>query len=443
MENIREIILDLIEAILILGIFQALYNDKEFILKNKAKSILFTILYIGMAYWSTFNMSMPYHTPIVVIIASLLLVYIMKIKIFDSAVIICLFFTIIFITENFIEVIQIILFHINLEQNFSSYYHFWIGAVTSKILQIVIVVLILKFNYYFVKLKIFEEEGKIFANLIIELGVFSIFIFCVNFSIFNIKNIQTYNMFVFILYFVFLIIKFRSLKEKEMLVNINANYKVQKQQIKNMEEIISIIRQEKHDFANHINVIQGLCLLNKPNTVERINDYVKKISHTIHASFRYLDTGNDYIDGMLSIKNNYAMKNNIDFRVMINEPFSLIEIREDELISIISNLVDNAFEAFNKSYVENKQISIVTFSEGMNFCIEIEDNGDEIPENMKNKIFERGFSTKSEEKDGHGFGLYIIKQLVEKNKGSIYFESTPEKTKFTVKFRMKEGCVNG
>lgn len=442
MESIREIVLDSIEVLLVLGIFEALYNDKRFIIENKVKSILFTILYICVTYWSTFNILMPYHSIFLFVFDMLVLSYIMKISIFESAVVISLFFTVLITTETFIEVIEMFIFNINLEQIFSNPMHFWIFLIPAKILQIIIVALIFKFNHYFLKLKIFEEEGKVFANLIIELGIFTLFIFCVNFSIFNIKNLQTYNFLIFVIYFIFLIVKFRSLREKEMLVNINNTYKVQKQQIKNMEEIISIIRQEKHDFANHINVIQGLCLLNKPNTVERINDYVKKISHTIHASFRYLDTGNDYIDGMLSIKNNYAMKNNIDFKVIIEEPFSLIKIREDELISIVSNLVDNAFEAFDESSVENKEISITTFKEDMNFCIEIADNGNEVPENIKTKIFEKGFSTKKEQKDGHGFGLYIIKQLVEKNKGSIFLESTPQRTKFTVKFKM-EDWLNG
>ena len=204
-----------------------------------------------------------------------------------------------------------------------------------------------------------------------------------------------------------------------------------------MEEIIKIIRQEKHDFANHINVIQGLCLLNKPDTVEKIDSYVRKISGTIHASFRYLNTGNDYIDGMLSIKNNYAMKNNIDFKAIIDEPFSSIKIREDELISIISNLIDNAFEAFTKSDVGDNEISITTFKEDRNFCIEIADNGDIIPKNIIEKIFNRGFSTKVKQNDLHGFGLYITKQLVEKNNGTISVESIPGKTKFLINFKME------
>jgi len=116
----------------------------------------------------------------------------------------------------------------------------------------------------------------------------------------------------------------------------------------------------------------------------------------------------------------------------------LIKIRQDELISIISNLVDNAFEAFqSKSYTDYKEIAVSTFREHEDFCIEVADNGDVISENMRKKIFDKGFSTKTSKKSDHGFGLYIIKQLVEKNNGSICVESSPEITKFTVRFKIE------
>ncbi|AGY75071.1 MULTISPECIES: sensor histidine kinase [Clostridium] len=419
-------------------IFESLCDEKKFIIQNKIKAGLFCILFTFVTYWSTFHVSASYHSLIPIIFDILLLSLTVKIRIFDSTIIVCLFITIIFTTEFLVQTIEMFVFNIDLNQIFLNSKYLWIFIIVSKVLQIFTVSMIFKFNLCFTKLKLFEKEGLIFDNLIIELGVFALFVFCINYGIFNIGNIQIYNIIIFSIYFVFLIAKFRSLKEKQTLVNINAKYKVQESQIKNMEEIISIIRQEKHDFANHINVIQGLCMLNKPNTVEKINDYVLKISDTVHSSFKYLDTGNDYIDGLLSIKNNYAMKNNIDFEVMIDEPFDLIKIRQDELISIISNLVDNAFEAFqSKSYTDYKEIAVSTFREHKDFCIEVADNGEVISENAKKKIFDKGFSTKTSKKSDHGFGLYIIKQLVEKNDGSICVESSPEITKFTIRFKIE------
>ncbi|OAA83283.1 sensor histidine kinase [Clostridium ljungdahlii] len=436
---IQEILIDIIEAFLLLSIFEALHNKKKFIIHNKIKTELFCILFVFITYLSTFYISKIYHTLFLLIFYILLLACITKIKIFDSTVIVCLFATITLTTETFIEIIEMIIFNVNLNQIFLNNTYILIATIISILLQIFIVTMIFKFNSYFIKLRLFEKEGAIFANLIFELGAFTLFVFCINYGIFSIKNIQIYNFIIFIIYFIFLITKFKNLKEEQALVNINAKYKVQESQIKNMEEIISIIRQEKHDFANHINVIQGLCLLNKPNTVERINDYVLKISDTMQSSFKYLNTGNDYIDGLLSIKNNYAVKNDIDFEVMIDEPFDLIKVKQDELISIISNLVDNAFEAFqSKLYTDDKEIAVSTFREHEDFCIEVADNGDVIPEDMRKKIFDKGFSTKTSKKSDHGFGLYIIKQLVEKNNGRIYVESSSEITKFLVKFKIDE-----
>nr|WP_041705330.1 ATP-binding protein [Clostridium ljungdahlii] len=430
--------MDTIEALLLLGIFEALYDKKKFIIQNKIRTGLFCVLYIFGTYWCTLHMVLVDHTLFLLVYDVLLIAWIMKIKIFDSIVIVSLFFTIIFSTEFFVQIIEMFIFDLDLNQVFLNSIGAWAATLISKALQIFIVAMIFKFNYYFVKLKLFEKEGAVFASLIIESVVVTILVFCVNFSLLDIKNIQMYNILIFTVYFIFLILKFKNLKEKQTLVNINTKYKVQESQIKNMEEIISIIRQEKHDFANHINVIQGLCLLNKPNTVERINNYVLKISDTMQSSFKYLDTGNDYIDGLLSIKNNYAVKNNINFEVMIDEPFDLIKVRQDELISIISNLVDNAFEAFqSKLYTDDKEIAVSTFREHEDFCIEVADNGDVIPEDMIKKIFDRGFSTKTTKKSGHGFGLYIIKQLVEENNGRIYVESSPEITKFLVKFKIE------
>ncbi|MFL0196923.1 sensor histidine kinase [Clostridium sp. WILCCON 0269] len=439
---IRQIVVDIIETLLLLGIFETLYDKKRFIIQNKIKTGLLFIFLVFAAYWSRLHMLLVYHTLFLVVFITLILSWITKIRIFHSAIIVSLFFTILFSTEFFTQIILMVIFNINLNQAFFDFRYVWIATLTSKILQILIVAMIFKFNSYFTKLRLFEREGAIFANLILELGVFTLFIFCINYGIFNIKNIQTYNIFIFIMYFIFLIAKFKSLQEKQLAVDISINYKIQEHQIKNMEEIISIIRQEKHDFANHINVIQGLCSLNKPNTVERIDNYVRQISDTIHSSFRYLDTGNDYIDGLLSIKNNYAVKNNIDFKVTIKESFSLLKIRQDELISIISNLVDNAFESFQlTSNIQRKEISITTFKEYENFCIEVSDNGDVIPENIVKKVFNKGFSTKTKQNDTHGFGLYITKQLVEKNNGTISVKSVPERTKFLIKFKM-EGNIN-
>ncbi len=63
--------------------------------------------------------------------------------------------------------------------------------------------------------------------------------------------------------------------------------------------------------------------------------------------------------------------------------------------------------------------------------ISIEDTGVGIPDDVKPRIFTPLFTTKSK---GQGFGLAVVKHLVEIQGGTISFESQEGKgTKFTVK----------
>ncbi|AJA48632.1 two-component sensor histidine kinase [Clostridium pasteurianum DSM 525 = ATCC 6013] len=439
MAIIMEILSDVIESLLFLGIFAALHNKKRFLIENKLRSILFCILFVSMTYFSTIYINNIYRILFITIFDILLLAYITRIKIFASIVIFFVFLSVLSVTEYFIGIIEMIILNINLNQIFLNFKYSLVFIIATKIMQVIIVLLLFRFSKYFNKFKLFQQEGILFSNLIMQIGVFALLILIINFSIFDVKDLKIYNCFIFIVYFIFLIIQLNGLKEYRRIVNVEAKYKIQEHQIKDMEEIIKIIRQEKHDFANHINVIWGLCSLNKPDTVEKIKNYVNGISNTLHSSFKYIDTGNDCLSGLLSIKSNYAVKNNINFDIMIDEPFSSIEIKENDLISIISNIIDNAFEAFEvKSNIENKEITIDSFSKDNKFFIEISNNGDMIPEDIQNKIFDRGFSTKTKKSQDHGFGLYIIKQLIEQNNGIISLESTLERTTFLIEFKMKE-----
>ena len=434
----REIILDIFEALILLGVFSSLTNQKKYIIENKIKTGLFCIIYVVTTYLSTiyFNNNL-YHTLFTIVISILLLIFITKTNLYSSIIIFSLFFTIIFVTETLTQFIEMFILKVGLTQILTISKYGLIFIVGSKSLQILVLMILLKYNMFSNKIKLFNREKSLFSEFLIELGIFSLFLFILLFSVLDIENNKTYDTLIFSAFFIFSLITFIHLKENEKLININNKYKVQEYQISNMEEILNIIRQEKHDYANHINVIQALCCLNKPNTVERIKEYVSKLSDIIHLSFSYLDTGNDYLDGLLSIKNNYATQNGIDFKVLIDESFSLLRIREDELISIISNIIDNAFEALRlKSLDENKEISITTFLDDKKFCIQIADNGDGIPEEIINKIFEKGYSTKTKEKGDHGYGLYITKQLVEHNNGIISVERTTLKTKFLIEFLM-------
>lgn len=129
--------------------------------------------------------------------------------------------------------------------------------------------------------------------------------------------------------------------------------------------------------------------------------------------------------------------NSIDHRginIIVDEQADLNEIymSEMELQRVVSNILRNSITAMNGRGV----ITIKTYYGFNKFIIDIKNNGPKIEENIINKIFEAGFSTK-ENKD-NGFGLAIVKELIENYNGNICVSSSEDATSFIIKLPSKK-----
>ncbi len=100
------------------------------------------------------------------------------------------------------------------------------------------------------------------------------------------------------------------------------------------------------------------------------------------------------------------------------------------LTRIITNIVKNGIQAI--PYNRNKQINVTLTDASGNFLITISDNGNGIPEEIGEKVFNANFTTKS---TGTGVGLSMVKKIVEDYKGQIWFESIADTgTTFYIQF---------
>ena len=64
-------------------------------------------------------------------------------------------------------------------------------------------------------------------------------------------------------------------------------------------------------------------------------------------------------------------------------------------MTIIGNLVNNAFEAVRENEKEEKIVSLFLTDIGKELIIEVEDNGKGIDSKNNDQIFKAGFSTKN------------------------------------------------
>ena len=107
---------------------------------------------------------------------------------------------------------------------------------------------------------------------------------------------------------------------------------------------------------------------------------------------------------------------------------------KEQLIRVFNNLVNNAIQAIPDE--KNGIINIELKKVSSNYLITIVDNGSGMSDEIKGKIFEPNFTTKS---TGAGLGLAMVKQIIDSHKGKISFISTLGKgTSFFIEFPILE-----
>ena len=220
---------------------------------------------------------------------------------------------------------------------------------------------------------------------------------------------------IFFLFFVVILVYFWKIHQKsEQIYKLNEAL-----EIKNNE-----LRKIKHDYGAQISYLYGLCLM------ERFDDLKKSLKDIIN--------NNESTPTAVEVSNNensllsLALKPAIDkgIHVIIEEKcdFNLINMNEMEFYRVISNIVNNAIKAMNGQGI----IIAKSYEYLGNAVIKIENNGPKIDEQHLAKIFESGFTTKDNSDKSHGYGLSIVKDLVESNNGKIYVKSTDTATEFKI-----------
>ena len=128
----------------------------------------------------------------------------------------------------------------------------------------------------------------------------------------------------------------------------------------------------------------------------------------------------------------------IDFT--IDNDSNLGEVKSSDatsLVVVIGNLLDNAMTAVNNNEKHNKKIFFSIFHEFDKIYISVIDNGHGITGEVAEKIYDKGFTTKKNYNSG--YGLYLIKSIVDSYNGEINFETNSEGlTEFIIILPIKE-----
>ena len=112
----------------------------------------------------------------------------------------------------------------------------------------------------------------------------------------------------------------------------------------------------------------------------------------------------------------FAGEPNVDITVHTSVPL-MVKADREHLLRVFNNLLKNALQAIPED--RRGTVDVVLRAEGDQAIVEVRDNGSGIPEDVRDRIFEPNFTTKT---SGMGLGLAMVKKMVEQAGGSVQFE---------------------
>ncbi|WP_328043086.1 sensor histidine kinase [Neobacillus mesonae] len=191
------------------------------------------------------------------------------------------------------------------------------------------------------------------------------------------------------------------------------------------------LRAQTHEFTNKLYVLLGLLQLGEyQQAIEMIQMETETLQFQHSVVFQQIKDMK--IQAILLGKLGKASEKKIKFEISADSYLEVLppHIKLSNLIVILGNIIDNAFEAVYG--VESPTVKFFTTDIGSDIIFEIVDNGKGISETEIPLLFQKGFTTK-EGTESRGFGLSNAEEAVLEMNGMIEVQSTTESgTVFTV-----------
>lgn len=192
------------------------------------------------------------------------------------------------------------------------------------------------------------------------------------------------------------------------------NFSLQKNHYQSLYEKEEQTKKFQHDYKKQLGTLKNLLAENK---LDEMNEYLNGIigkADQINAEFKF-QSGSDFVDASLNQILANVKYTNVKFNRQWTIPDDLI-MDSIDITSLFVNLLTNAFDAAimntEDSFVD---VKISARSDFLYIGIENNYSGNLIVENGE-------FKTTKSKASVHGYGLQIVKDIVEKYNGDVAIE---------------------
>ena len=395
---------------------------------NKKQKLLYVIILGLLGLITSWTIPVPYNTFINIIACPILVFFLFKTTILKSIL---------------AEIIPYIVF-VLLGSITINLYTIFASVSTNEIVNIPINKFIFSFVMYMCSYLIclFFKHSNLNITLIDKFGKKNSRVLLVNFCIGIIAIcIQSYlatfyndylpfyitlaSVLVLLIYF---LISLYSLSRTTKLEITTQNLEEERLYNKTLTILYDNIRGFKHDFNNIVQAIGGYVSTNNMDGLkEYYNDLLddcKKVNNLAVLNPELIN--NPAIYSLLTSKYHQAESLGIEMNFEVFLDLKSLNVKTYDLSRILGILLDNAIEASSKC--DEKIINIIIRKDNKaNRQLFIIENTYLNKDVNTDRIFEKGYTSKSEDGKNHGLGLWEVRQILNKNNNLNLFTTKDDK----------------
>jgi|GEM_PF-1093669 len=242
------------------------------------------------------------------------------------------------------------------------------------------------------------------------------------------------------------------------LIGLNRGQAVQNRRLVEEKEdqrdtLLFLLRLLRHDVRHDLVTIGGYADLLEGEVESAQNrEYLEHIEGRTESMRQLLETA----DAIIESETGGRDLEPIDLAPVLREQSSLIQSKapeatvvtdiddplyveaDDLVVELFKNLLDNAV---SHNPTENLTVTVDGTTDGEAIVVRIDDDGEGIPESVRDDMFDP--EVRGQSSDGDGLGLYLVRKLADSYDAGIDVADTNDGTQFTVRFPRSEGGSDG
>ncbi|WP_158867251.1 sensor histidine kinase [Leifsonia sp. AG29] len=192
------------------------------------------------------------------------------------------------------------------------------------------------------------------------------------------------------------------------------------------------LRAQSHEHGNRMHTAVALIELGRTEEAIDILTQTSQQNQALVDQVTAARAGDPTVGALLLGKAAQAAERGVEWEARLDPGVPRSPLSPVDAVSVVGNLIDNALDAAAAGPEPRWVRFDLSAGEAGTVVISVADSGRGVPDALKDRVFDRGFSTKPADTVGRGVGLPLVRAIVEAAGGSVTLSSAPTTFRVTL-----------